>query len=101
MSITYIFVCFYCRALDYIFPFAKDVNESTPVFTDDQHKAVIRDIELMQYSATTNDFAVKWCSDLAKVRDSLLYNSLMNCSIHSIVNIDGHPKLERRQTGYS
>jgi len=76
------------------------MNESTPIFTDDQHKAVITDIELMQYSAKTNQLAIKCCSDLAKVRHSLLYSSLMNC-IHSIVNVDGCPTLERRQTGHS
>ncbi|KAG1086196.1 hypothetical protein G6F42_021088 [Rhizopus arrhizus] len=45
----------------------KDMNESTPIFTDDQHKAVITDIELMQYSAKTNQLAIKCCSDLAKM----------------------------------
>ncbi|KAI9007885.1 hypothetical protein CLU79DRAFT_536084 [Phycomyces nitens] len=54
-------------ALDYIFPFAKDVNESTPIFTGAQHKAVITDIEVMQDSGKTNQFAIKWCSDLAKM----------------------------------
>ena len=59
------------------------MNESAHVFTYEQHKAVIADIELMQYSVKTNQFSTKWCSDLAKVRHSLLYSLLMNCA-HSI-----------------
>ncbi|ORY95068.1 hypothetical protein BCR43DRAFT_516668 [Syncephalastrum racemosum] len=54
-------------ALDYIFPFGYDVNQSAPIFTDAQHKIILEDVAWLQYPVAANQFALKWCGDLAEM----------------------------------
>ncbi|OAD77126.1 hypothetical protein PHYBLDRAFT_68062 [Phycomyces blakesleeanus NRRL 1555(-)] len=53
--------------LDYIFPFSKNINDSVPGFTNSQHKSIIANIEIMQYTRTINKFAIKWCTKLSEM----------------------------------
>lgn len=55
------------------------MNDSIPVFTSNQHKAIIADIELMQYAPTINKFAIKWCTKLSEVKPLFSYSLFVYC----------------------
>lgn len=53
-------------ALDNIYPFGRDILESTPVFTAEQHEKIISSIALLQKTTKSSENVRRWCETLSE-----------------------------------